>query len=171
MKTINVNKQTNSPRGLKQQTELEKLTAKKLLEKVNFKNATIIIEYDGQLYACKMPMNRLTDQLAISGKKAKFLCPLGKTQVIDFIASGDLKRIGSSEDLEKYTQSNRYKVTNNGQAIEYFLSQKYHAKFDHYGKMTGGNGEFRNTEVKFFSFDKTTGTPSATCESIKVIAG
>ena len=171
MKIINANKQTNSPRGLKQQTELEKLTAKKLLEKVNFKNATIVIEYNSQLYACKVPMYRLTDQLAISGKRAKFLCPFGKSQVIDFIANGDLEKIGSSEDLDKYFNSNRYKVTNNGQAIEYFLSQRYHAKFDHYGKMTGGNGEFRNTEVKFFSFDKTTGTPSATCENITVIAG
>ena len=45
MKVINVNKQTNSPRGLKQQTMLEQQAAKKLLEKVNFKNATIVTSF------------------------------------------------------------------------------------------------------------------------------
>ena len=169
MKVIDVAKTTTSPRGLKAQTAQELAGAKKILEKVNFKYATIIIEYDKNLYACKMPMHRLTAQFCISGKKTRFLCPLSKNQVIEFIASGELERIGESESLNKYFESNRYKVSNCGQAIEYYLKQKYHTKFNHTAKMTSGCGEFRNTEVKFFSFDKTSGTPSATCESLKAI--
>ena len=169
MKKIDVAKITNSPRGLKVQTEEEKITAQKILDKINFDFATIVIEYNKNLYACKMPMHRLTAQLCISGARTKFLCPLSKTQVIDYIASGDLEKIGSSVDLEKYFNNSRYSVTNCGQAIEYYLAQKNHCKFDHTAKMTSGNGEFKNTEVKFFSFDKTSGSPSATCESLKAI--
>lgn len=108
-------------------------------------------------------MHRLTENLAISGKKCKFLAPLGKNQVIDLIENGTLEKIGSSDDLEKFGKSN------NGKNIEYFLARKTRKSFDHSGKMTDGNGEFRNTEVKFFSFDKTSGTPSATCESLASI--
>ena len=170
MKTLNIEKTTNSPRGLKAQTEQEQATAKMILQKINFKNATVIIEIHNKIYGCKMPMHRLTSQLAISGKRVKFLCPLGKNQVIDLILSGELEMLGFSEELEKYHDNKRYKISNDGQAIEYFLKQKFHTKFDHTAKMTKGAGEFRNTEVKFFSFDKTSGTPSATCESLKAIA-
>lgn len=170
MKTLDIAKTTNSPRGLKAQTVQEAAAAKMILDKIKFNNATIIIEWSGKLYGCKMPMHRLTAQLCISGKRTKFLCPLGKNQVIDLILSGDLEMLGFSEELEKYHENKRYKVSNDGQAVEYFLKQKFHAKFNHTAKMTKGNGEFRNTEVKFFSFDKTSGTPSATCESLKAIA-
>lgn len=169
MYTLNIEKTTNSPRGLKAQTSAEKIAAQKILDKVTFKNVTIVIEYNAGLYACKMPIERLTAQLCISGKRTKFLCPLGKNQVIELIASGKLEKIGSSDDLLKYHNSSRYHISNDGQAIEYYLKQKYHASFDHNAKMTTGAGEFRNTEVKFFSFDKTSGTPSATCESLKAI--
>ena len=78
-----------------------------------------------------------------------------------------LELIGTSEDLQKYYDNPRYKgISNDGQAVEYLLAQKYHCTFDHFGSMTTNGGEFRNTEVKFFSFDKTTGTPSATIERI-----
>lgn len=163
IKTVNISKTTLSPRGLKEQTATEKLYAKKILDKISFKFATVVFEFKGGLYWCKMPFNRLTDNLAISGKKAKFLSPLGKNQVADLIASGTLEKIGNSADLEKYGKSN------NGKNIEYFLSAKTHQKFDHTGKMIDSNGEFRKTEVKFFSFDKTSGTPSATCESLASI--
>lgn len=169
MKTLTLEKTTNSPRGLKEQTTTEKALAKKILNKIDFENATIVIEYNGGLYACKMPMRLLVKQLCVSGKRTKFLCPLGKSQVIELINSGDLEQIGVSTDLDKYFNSNRYHISNSGQAIEYYLKQKYHTKFNHTAKMTTGEGEFRNTEVKFFSFDKTSGTPSATCESIKAI--
>ena len=163
MKIINVAKTTNSNRGLKQPTPQEQAHAQKLIDSVNFKYCTIVIEIGSGLYACKMPIARVFSQIALNGKRAKILCPLGKSQVLEFIASGDLEKIGQSSDLEKYHNNPRYKVSNNGHAIEYFLAQKAHTKFDHNGKMLGGSGEFRNTEVKFFSFDKTTGTPSATC--------
>ena len=166
MLVINENNTTTSPRGLKEQTAQEKATAKKILEKINFKNATIVFEINQELFICKMPMERLTANLAISSKKCKFLSPLGKSQVLEFIENGKLEKIGNSSDLEKYHNNPRYKIGNNGHAIEYFIAQKYHTKFDHQGKMTEGSGEFRNTEVKFFSFDKTSGTPSATCESL-----
>ena len=169
MKTLNIAKTTNSPRGLKAQSALEKATAQKILDKINFENATIIIEIHNKLFGCRMPMSRLCENLAVSGQRVKFLCPLGKNQVNDLIISGDLEMLGFSEELEKYHENKRYKISNDGQAIEYFLKQKYHAKFHHTAKMTKGNGEFRNTEVKFFSFDKTSGTPSATCESLKAI--
>lgn len=160
IKTVNINKTTTSPRGLKAQTEIEKTAAAKILEKITFKNATIVFEINGSLYWCKMPMHRLTDNLAVSGKKCKFLAPLGKNQVFDLIADGTLEKIGNSADLEAFGKSN------NGKNIEYFLARKTRKSFNHTGKMTDGNGEFRNTEVKFFSFDKTSGTPSATCESL-----
>ena len=169
MKTLTIEKTTNSPRGLKAQTTKEKELAQAILKKANFENVTIVIEYNQNLYACKMPLKLVLKQLCNNGNRNKILCPLGKIQVIELIASGDLKKIGLSSDLEKYHNSNRYKITNDGQAIEYYLKQKYHCKFDHNAKMTNGNGEFKNTEVKFFSFDKTTGTPSATCESTKAI--
>lgn len=163
IKTVNIAKTTLSPRGLKEQTATEKAYAEKILNKINFECATVIFEFKGGLYWCKMPFNRLTENLAISGKKAKFLSPLGKNQVADLIENGTLEKIGNSKDLEKFGKSN------NGKNIEYFLSAKTHQKFDHNGKMTDGNGEFRNTEVKFFSFDKTSGTPSATCENLASI--
>lgn len=163
IKTVNIEKATNSPRGLKAQTEQEKIYAHKILEKIGFKNATVVFEINGNLYWCKMPMNRLTENLAISGKKCKFLSPLGKSQVLELVANGTLENIGKSSDLEKFGKSN------NGKNIEFFLARKTRQKFDHTGKMTNGNGEFRNTEVKFFSFDKTSGTPSATCESLASI--
>ena len=167
MKTLNIAKISTSPRGLKKQTEQEKATAQKILEKINFEYATVVFEINNQLYIAKMPMYRLTENLAISGKKCKFLSPLGKSQVLECISNGMLENVGASQDLEKYHNNKRYKVSNDGQAIEYYLAQKFHVKFDHYGKME--NGEFRNTELKFFSFDKTTGTPSATCESLATI--
>lgn len=160
IKTVNINKTTTSPRGLKAQTEVEKAAAEKILAKIQFKNATVIFEINSGLFWCKMPMHRLTDNLAVSGKKCKFLAPLGKNQVLDLIADGTLEKIGESADLEAFGKSN------NGKNIEYFLAKKTRKSFDHTGKMTDGNGEFRGTEVKFFSFDKTSGTPSATCESL-----
>ena len=163
IKTVNIEKTTTSPRGLKEQNATEREYAKKILEKIGFKNATIVFEINGNLYWCKMPMNRLTENLAVSGKKCKFLSPLGKSQVLELIANGTLEQIGYSADLEQFGKSN------NGQNIEFFLARKTRQKFDHTGKMTNGNGEFRNTEVKFFSFDKTSGTPSATCESLASI--
>lgn len=163
IKTVNISKITTSPRGLKAQTEQEKVYAQKILDKINFDFCTVIFEYNGGLFWCKMPMHRLTDNLAISGKKCKFLAPLGKNQVIDLIEDGTLEKIGSSDDLEKFGKSN------NGKNIEYFLARKTRKGFDHSGKMTDGNGEFRGTEVKFFSFDKTSGTPSATCECLASI--
>lgn len=163
IKTVNIEKATNSPRGLKAQTEQEKAYAKKILDKINFEYATVIFEINQKLYWCKMPFNRLTDNLAISGKKCKFLSPLGKSQVLELIENGTLENIGNSADLEKFGKSN------NGKNIEFFLARKTRKAFDHNGKMTNGNGEFRNTEVKFFSFDKTSGTPSATCESLASI--
>lgn len=163
IKTVNIAKTTTSPRGLKVQTATEKAYAKKILDKINFEYATIIFEIGGEIFWCKMPFNRLTDNLAISGKKCKFLSPLGKSQVISLIADGTLEKIGNSSDLEKFGKSN------DGKNIEFFLASKTHKKFDHNGKMTDGNGEFRGTEVKFFSFDKTSGTPSATCENLKSI--
>lgn len=163
IKTVNIAKTTLSPRGLKEQTATEKAYAKKILDKINFEFATVIFEINGELFWCKMPFNRLTDNLAISGKRAKFLSPLGKNQVLDLIESGTLEKIGNSSDLEKFGKSN------NGKNIEYFIARKTHQKFDHNGKMTDSNGEFRNTEVKFFSFDKTSGTPSATCENLASI--
>lgn len=169
MKTLAIEKTTNSPRGLKAQNAQELKLAKAILEKANFENVTVVIEYDKNLYACKMPLELVVKQLCNNGNRNKILCPLGKNQVINLIASGDLEKIGSSSDLEKYHKSSRYKINNDGQAIEYYLKQKYHCKFDHNAKMTNGNGEFKNTEVKFFSFDKTSGTPSATCESTKAI--
>lgn len=169
MKTLTIEKTTNSPRGLKTQSPQEKKLAQAILQKANFDKVTIVIEYNKNLYACKMPLELVVKQLCNNGNRNKILCPLGKNQVIENIENGNLEKIGSSNDLEKYHNSNRYKITNDGQAIEYYLKQKYHCKFDHNAKMTNGQGEFRNTEVKFFSFDKTSGTPSATCESTKAI--
>lgn len=163
MKTIDTAKMTNSNRGLKQPTPQERAHAQKLIASVQFKKVTVVIEIGGGLYACYMPKERVFAQIALNGKRAKILCPLGKAQVLQYISSGDLEKIGVSSDLEKYHNNKRYKVSNDGHAIEYFLAQKTHTKFDHNGKMLGSTGEFRNTEVKFFSFDKTTGTPSATC--------
>ena len=160
IKLVNIEKTTSSPRGLKKQTATEPATAKKILDKIGFKNATVVFEIKKELFWCKMPMHRLTENLAVSGNKCKFLSPLGKSQVLDLIANGTLEKIGNSADLEQFGKSN------NGKNIEYFLARKTKQKFDHNGKMTNGNGEFRNTEVKFFSFDKTSGTPSATCESL-----
>ena len=160
IKTVNISKTTTSPRGLKVQTATERETAEKILAKINFEFATVVFEISGSLYWCKMPMHRLTENLAISGKKCKFLAPLGKSQVLDLIESGTLEKIGTSQDLEQFGKSN------NGKNIEYFLARKTRKGFDHNGKMTDGQGEFRGTEVKFFSFDKTSGTPSATCESL-----
>lgn len=169
MKTLVIEKTTNSPRGVKAQNEQEKKLANAILDKATFKNVTVVIEYNKGLYACKMPLDLVLKQLCNNGNRNKILCPLGKNQVIELINSGDLEKIGSASDLEKYHNSARYKISNDGQAIEYYLKQKYHTKFDHNAKMTAGDGEFRNTEVKFFSFDKTSGTPSATCESTKAI--
>ena len=148
IKTVNIAKTTASPRGLKVQTATEKAYAKKILDKINFEYATVIFEINGNLFWCKMPMHRLTENLAISGKRCKFLSPLGKSQVLDLVENGTLEKIGSSADLEKFGKSN------DGKNIEFFLASKTHKKFDHSGKMTSGNGEFRGTEVKFFSFDK-----------------
>ena len=169
MKIINAMKTTNSPRGIKVQTELEIETAQKVLDKINFENAIIVIEKNGTLFACKIPMYNLVKGLAITGKKCKILCPLGKNQVDEFIENGELTKIGISTDLEKFYNKSYYSVSNNGQAIEYFLAQQKHCKFHHQTKMLNGKGEFLNCEVKFFSFDKTSGTPSATFESLKTI--
>ena len=169
MKTLTIEFKSTSPRGVKAQSPKEKELAQKILQSTSFDKVTVVIEYNKDLYACKMPLDLVLKRLANNGNRNKILCPLSKIQVIDLIASGDLEKIGLSSDLEKYHNSNRYKITNDGQAIEYYLKQKYHCKFDHNAKMTNGNGEFKNTEVKFFSFDKTTGTPSATCESTKAI--
>ena len=169
MKTLKIEKVSTSPRGAKVQSATEKKLAKAILEKASFENVTIVIEYNKNLYGCKMPLELVLKQLANNGERNKILCPLSKSQVIENIENGNLEKIGSSQDLEKYHDNPRYKITNNGQAVEYFLKQKYHCKFDHQAKMTSGQGEFRKTEVKFFSFDKTSGTPSATCESTKSI--
>ena len=169
MKTLNIEFKSTSPRGTKAQSPQEKALAKKILQQANFEKVTVVIEYNKNLYACKMPLELVLKRLANNGNRNKILCPLSKIQVIENIENGNLEKIGSSSDLEKYHNSNRYKITNDGQAIEYYLKQKYHCKFDHNAKMTTGQGEFKNTEVKFFSYDKTTGTPSATCESTKSI--
>ena len=100
IKTVNIEKATNSPRGLKAQNEQEKAYAKKILNKINFEYATVIFEINQKLYWCKMPFNRLTENLAISGKKCKFLSPLGKSQVLELIENGTLENIGNSADLE-----------------------------------------------------------------------
>ena len=169
MKTLKIEKVSASNRKAKEQTTQEKATAQKLLSKCNFDNATVVIEYNKKLYACKMPLDLLLKQLSIAPSRVKINCPFGKNQVVDLIATNDLECIGESENLKKYYNNPRYKVKNDGQAVEYYIAQKYHTKFDHYAKMSKGAGEFRNTEVKFFSFDKTTGTPSATCENLKTI--
>ena len=44
-------------------------------QKINFEYATVIFEINGGLFLCKMPFNRLTDNLAIIGKKCNFLSP------------------------------------------------------------------------------------------------
>lgn len=169
MKTLNIEFKSTSPRGTKAQSPQEKALAKKILQEANFEKVTVVIEYNKNLYACKMPLELVLKRLANNGNRNKILCPLSKIQVIENIENGNLEKIGSSNDLQKYHDSNRYKITNDGQAIEYYLKQKYHCKFDHNAKMTAGQGEFKNTEVKFFSYDKTTGTPSATCENTKSI--
>lgn len=168
LKVVNTAKQAGGNRPLKVQTAQEIAAANRLLKKINFKYATVVIEYSGELWACKMSMTRLLQGLSISGKRVKINCPFGKKQVEQMIDNADeLELIGESEELEKYYNNPRYKgVSNDGQAVEYLLAQKYHCKFDHYGSMSTNGGEFRGTEVKFFSFDKTTGTPSATVESI-----
>lgn len=169
MKTLKIEFQSTSPRGTKAQSPQEKALAKKIMQQANFEKVTVVIEYNNNLYACKMPLELVLKRLANNGNRNKILCPLSKIQVIENIENGNLEKIGSSSDLQKYHNNPRYKITNDGQAIEYYLKQKYHAKFDHNAKMTAGQGEFKNTEVKFFSYDKTTGTPSATCESTKSI--
>lgn len=169
MKTLKIDFVSTSPRGTKAQSPQELKLAAAILKKANFENVTVIIEYNKNLYACKMPLELVLKRLASNGNRNKILCPLSKTQVIENIANGNLEKIGYSSDLEKYHNNARYKITNDGQAIEYYLKQKYHCKFDHQAKMTAGQGEFKNTEVKFFSYDKTSGTPSATCESTKAI--
>ena len=168
LQVINTAKQAGGNRPLKVQTAQEVQAANRLLQKITFKYATVVIELDGELWACKMDMARLLQGLSISGKRAKVNCPFGKKQVQQMIEDADaLELIGTSEDLQKYYDNPRYKgVTNDGQAVEYLLAQKYRCKFDHYGSMSTNGGEFRGTEVKFFSFDKTTGTPSATIERI-----
>ena len=169
MKTLKIDFVSTSPRAPKAQTMQEKKLANAIVKKANFENVTVVIEYKNTLYACKMPLELVLKRLASNGNRNKILCPLSKTQVIENIANGNLEKIGYSSDLEKYHNNSRYKITNDGQAIEYYLKQKYHCKFDHQAKMTAGQGEFKNTEVKFFSYDKTSGTPSATCESTKAI--
>lgn len=169
MKTLNIEFKSTSPRGVKAQSPQELKLAAAILKKANFENVTVIIEYNKNLYACKMPLELVLKRLANNGNRNKILCPLSKTQVIENIDNGNLEKIGSSSDLEKYHNNTRYKITNDGQAIEYYLKQKYHTKFNHSAKMTAGQGEFKNTEVKFFSYDKTSGTPSATCENTKSI--
>lgn len=168
LKVINTAKQAGGNRPLKVQTAQEVQAANRLLKEISFKYATVVIEYNGELWACKMDMSRLLQGLSISGKRAKVNCPFGKKQVEEMIDNADeLELIGESAELEKFHGNPRYKgVTNDGQAVEYLLAQKYRCKFDHYGSMTTNGGEFRNTEVKFFSFDKTTGTPSATIERL-----
>lgn len=164
MKIINDAKVAGGNRPLKVQTPQEKRTAEKLVKKSGIKYATVIIEMDGELWACKMLMSRLMEGLAISGEKAKILCPFGKKQFLQLVDDGDrIELIGYSDDLDEFRS--RKGVSNNGHAIEYYLAKKYHAKFDHFGSMATNGGEFRGTEVKFFSFDKTTGTPSATVET------
>lgn len=169
MKTLKIEFVSNSPRKARKQTAQELKLVKAITSKAQFDNVTIVIEYDKNLYACKMPLELVLKRLVNNGNRNKILCPLSKTQVIENINNGNLQKIGCSSDLQKYHDSNRYKITNDGQAIEYYLKQKYHAKFNHSAKMTAGQGEFKNTEVKFFSYDKTTGTPSATCENTKSI--
>lgn len=167
MKTLTIEKVSTSPRATKAQTDFEKSLATKVLQKANFENVMVVIEYKQELFACKMPLQLVLKQLCNNGERNKVLCPLSKSQVQENIANGNLQKIGYSSDLLKYHDNKRYKVKNNGQAIEYFLKQKYHCKFNHYGNMN--EGEFKNCEVKFFSFDKTSGTPSATFENTKTI--
>lgn len=157
-------------------TKKEVKMAQILQAHVNAKNLLACFIYDGNVYACKMDIDRLYSRLAFGKNNNKFLSPLGRNQVIELIDDGTLKPIGTTENLDYYIKNDRYKsasgkykVTNYGQAIEYYIAQKAHAKFDHYGKITEGNGEFNGCEVKLFNFDKTTGTPSATCPDTKTI--
>lgn len=174
MKTINVCFESTSNRKAKELSRYEVKLSDILKTSVNCKYAMPIFVIDGGLYACKMPIDLLFNRIAFGKANNKFLSPLGKNQVKTHIASGELEKIGETADLDYYIENPRYKtksgklaISNYGQAVEYYLAKKYHAKFDHYGKMT--EGEFRGCEVKLFNFDKTTGTPSATCESTKTI--
>ena len=166
LKVINTAKQAGGNRPLKVQTIEEQNAARRVLNNIGFEYATCVFEIDGEIWACKMSMSRLLEGLAISGKNAKILCPFGKNQLLDMIEEADaLELIGESIDLDNIMSNPRYHVSNRGQACEYLLAKKYHAKFDHAGAMVGSNGEFRGTEVKFFGFDhngKIKGTPSAT---------
>lgn len=174
MKTLNVCFESTSNRKAKELSRYEVKLSDILKTSVSCKFALPVFVIDGGLYACKMPIELLFSRIAFGKANNKFLSPLGKNQVKAFIASGDLEKIGVTADLDYYIENPRYKtksgklaISNYGQAVEYYLAKKYHAKFNHYGKMI--EGEFKGCEVKLFNFDKTTGTPSATCESTKTI--
>ena len=77
LKVINTAKQAGGNRPLKVQTPQEVQAANRLLKEISFKYATVVIEYDGELWACKMDMTRLLQGLSISGKRAKVNCPFG----------------------------------------------------------------------------------------------
>lgn len=174
MKNINVGFESTSNRKAKKLNRYEVKLSNILKTSINCKYAMPVFVIDGNLYVCKMPIRRLFERIAFGKTNNKFLSPLGRNQVKAFIANDRLEKIGTTADLDYYIGNPRYKtksgklaISNYGQAVEYYLAKKYHAKFNHYGKMI--EGEFKGCEVKLFNFDKTTGTPSATCESTKTI--
>lgn len=164
LKTIDTPKQAGGNRPLKQQTAEERAFADYLCKTSGIKYATIVNEFDGELWACKMPLSRLLKGLCLSNGKAKILAPFGKKQLMQMIDDAeDLELIGTVEDLDDIIAKKGGRI-NRGQAVEYFIARKYHCKFDHIGRMTTNGGEFRGTELKYFGWSTTTGTPSATCE-------
>lgn len=174
MKTLNACFESTSNHGAKVLTAKESRLANILKKGINADKVMPIFVMNGSLYACRMDIGFLFDRIAFGKANNKFLSPFGRNQVKSYVESGDLEKIGEISDLDYYIGNPRYKtksgklaISNYGQAVEYYLAKKYHAKFNHYGKMT--EGEFKGCEVKLFNFDKTTGTPSATCESTKTI--
>lgn len=162
IKIINISFVSTSP-NTKMQDSKSKAAAEKLAAEIP-EIFTCIFKINDLLYWAKVPKSRILERYRVSGSRAKILTPLSKKQVITLINNGTLEKIGVYTDLKKYYNGN-YSVSNDGQAVEYLVAQKSHTKFTHTGKMSTA-GEFRNTEVKFFDFDKTTGTPSATCKAI-----
>ena len=85
MKTLKIEFVSNSPRKARTQTAQELKLVKAITSKAQFENVTIVIEYNQNLYACKMPLELVLKRLVNNGNRNKILCPLSKTQVIENI--------------------------------------------------------------------------------------
>lgn len=157
-KTVNIDFVSTSPNTKAQDNESKKRASQIAVDCPAF--FSCIFKIGGHLFGADIPKDKILLRYRISGSKAKILSPLSKKQVLYLVAFNKLSDLGTAEKLQKY-YSGKYSISNDGQAIEYLVAQVRHLKFDHNGKMSP-SGECGGREFKFFDFDKTTGTPSAT---------